>query len=111
MTASDMRAPDSIRVMLIAICLVEGRGTRRPGGGAERMIGCRSALACLLVQGHDDLGLLLEIGDARGRRWVGRQDFERPATVHGSHLLPERDGGPRIVSGARSQLHADGIGL
>ena len=66
----------------------------------------------LLVQRQDLLRRHLQIADARGGRWMGGQELgRRLATVRRAHLLPQRDGGARIVAGARGQLHAHAVGL
>src|SRR5262245_63561565 len=61
--------------------------------------------ASLLVERHDLLGELREVLDAvlvRGMR--GQELWRRARTRELGHLLPEGNGGARIVAGARGQL-------
>src|SRR5204863_2239008 len=70
-----------------------------------------SAPARRLVEGSDPLGVVLKVADSGLVRRVGRHPLRRLAAAELSHLLPERNGGARIVSGARGELHADAISL
>src|SRR5262249_51794247 len=66
----------------------------------------------LLVERQHALGEDSQILDALLVRGVCRQELWSPAATRElRHLLPQRDGGSRIVAGTRGKLDAHAVGL
>src|SRR5690606_14239914 len=85
------------------------RKATAPRDAADR----RAASATrLLVQRHHALRIDLQIANAVLRRRVRAEELGAAAAtrlLH--HLLPQRDGGARVVARARGDLDADAVGL